>query len=159
MIDEKYAEICKMAVSAVPGIERTGLQVLELRDRHAKVLMPLDERNTNHVGIMYAGSLFTLGEFSGGIIHLVSMDFTKYVPIVKEVHIRFRRPAMTDITMEVTMSEQEARRLGAEVEEKGKADYELALELKDQSGETVAEVRGVWQTRKIPEDMGFPLTK
>jgi len=155
MINEKYAAVCDMAIASVPGIERTGLKVLELRDRYAKALMPLNEDNTNHVGIMYAGSLFTLGEFSGGIIHLVSMDFTKFVPIVKEVHIRFRRPAMTDITMEVTMTEQEAERLQAEAEENGKADYELHLELKDQSGETVAEVNGTWQIRKMPEGMGI----
>jgi len=155
MIDEKYADICNMAISLVPGIERTGLKVLELRDRYAKALMPLNEGNTNHVGIMYAGSLFTLGEFCGGIIHLVSMDFTKFVPIVKEVSIRFRRPARTDITVEVAMSEQEAKRLEAEAEEKGKADFELSLELKDQNGETVAEVGGVWQIRKMPEGMGF----
>lgn len=156
MIDEKYAGVCDMAIASVPGIERTGLQVLELRDRYARALMPL-EGNTNHVGIMYAGSLFTLGEFSGGAIHLVSMDFTKLVPIVKEVNIRFRRPAMTDITMEVTMTEQEAARLEAEAEEKGKADYKLKLELKDQSGEIVAEVNGVWQIRKIPEGMGLQM--
>ena len=155
MIDEKYAGVCTIAIASVPGIERTGLKVLELRDRYAKALMPLNEGNTNHVGIMYAGSLFTLGEFSGGIIHLASMNFTKFIPIVKEVHIRFRRPAMTDITMEVTMTEQEAGRLEAEAEKKGKADYELNMELKDQNGETVAEVNGTWQIRKIPEGMGI----
>lgn len=155
MIDEKYAEICKMAIASVPGIERTGLQVLELRDNYARALMPLSEANTNHVGIMYAGSLFTLGEFSGGIIHVASMDFSKFVPIVKEVKIRFRRPAMTDITMEVGMTPERARELEAEAEEKGKADYELKLELKDQNEETVAEVSGVWQIRKMPEGMGL----
>lgn len=153
MIDEKYAEVCKMAIATVPGIERTGLKVLELRDRYAKALMPLSEANTNHVGIMYAGSLFTLGEFSGGAIHLVSMDYTRFFPIVKEVHIRFRRPALSDITMEVTMSEEDARRLEAEAEENGKADYELKLELKNDAGDTVAEVSGTWQIRKIPEGM------
>ena len=153
MIDEKYGEVCKMAIATVPGIEQTGLKVLELRDRYAKALMPLSEANTNHVGIMYAGSLFTLGEFSGGAIHLVSMDYTKFFPIVKEVHIRFRRPALSDITMEVTMTEEDAKRLEAEAEENGKADYELKLELKNESGETVAEVSGTWQIRKIPEGM------
>jgi hypothetical protein len=83
------------------------------------------------------------------------MDCTKFFPIVKEVRIRFRRPAMSDITMEVSMSDQEARRLEAEAQRNGKADYELRLELKDQSGETVAEVGGVWQIRKIPEGMGL----
>ena len=153
MIDEKYAEIVKMAIASVPGIERTGLQVLELRDRYAKALMPLNEANTNHVGIMYAGSLFTLGEFAGGAIHVASIDFSKYFPIVKEVSIRFRRPALTDVTMEVTMSEEQAKKLEAEADENGKADYELNLELKDQSGETVAEVSGTWQIRKLSERM------
>jgi len=157
MIDEKYSGLCNMAIASVPAIERTGLKVLELRDRYAKALMPLNEGTTNHVGIMYAGSLFTLGEFSGGIIHLVSMNFSKFFPIVKEVRIRFRRPARTDITMEVTMSEQEAGRLEAEAEEKGKADYELNLELKNEAGDTVAEVSGTWQIRKIPEGMGFQM--
>ncbi|RJP16727.1 MAG: PaaI family thioesterase [Candidatus Abyssobacteria bacterium SURF_5] len=144
-----------MAIASVSGIERTGLKILELRDRYAKALMPL-EGNTNHVGIMYAGSLFTLGEFAGGAIHLVSMDFSKFFPIVKEVRIRFRRPATTDVTMEVTMSEQEAIRLQAEAEKIGKADYELSLQLKDENGESVAEVAGVWQIRKIPEGMEPP---
>jgi len=155
MIDEKYAGVCDMAIASVPGIERTGLQVLELRERYAKALMPLNEGNINHVGIMYAGSLFTLGEFSGGIIHLVSMDFTKFIPIVKQVSIRFRRPARTDITMEVSMSEQDTKRLEAEAEKNDKADFELNLELKDDSGETVAEVIGTWQIRKIPEGASF----
>lgn len=154
MIDEKYAQICEMAIASVPGIERTGLKILELRDRYAKALMPL-EGNTNHVGIMYAGSLFTLGEFAGGAIHLVSLDFTRFVPIVKEVRIRFRRPAMTDVLMEVTMTEEEARRLQSEAGQNDKADYQLNLELKDQNGETVAEVAGTWQIRKMPEGMGM----
>jgi acyl-coenzyme A thioesterase PaaI-like protein len=154
MIDEKYAEICRMAIASVPGIERTGLKILELRDRCAKALMPL-EGNTNHVGIMYAGSLFTLGEFAGGAIHLVSMDYTKFFPIVKEVRIRFRRPAMTDVIMEVTMSERQAKSLEAEALKNGKADYELNLELKDSNGEIVAEVGGVWQIRNFAKGMGL----
>ena len=154
MIDPKYTDICTIAIASVPGIERTGLKILELRDYYAKALMPL-EGNGNHVGMMYAGSLFTLGEFAGGIIHIASMDFSKFVPIVKEVRIRFRRPAMTDITMEVTMPEEEARRLESEAEKNGKADYVLSLHLKDESGETVAEVSGTWQVRKMPEGMGL----
>jgi hypothetical protein len=104
---------------------------------------------------MYAGSLFTLGEFAGGAIHLVSLDFTKFVPIVKEVRIRFRRPAMTDVVMEVTMTEEEAKRLESEAEKNGKADYQLNLELKDLNGGTVAEVGGTWQIRKMSEGMSM----
>ena len=71
MIEEKYQLVADFAVSAVEGIKRTGMKVLALRDRYAKIMMPF-EGNISHVGTMYAGSLFVLGEFSGGIIHGVS---------------------------------------------------------------------------------------
>ena len=155
MIDEKYREAAELAVGAVGAIKRTGIRVVALRDRYAKLLMPI-EGNVNHVGMMYAGSLFTLGEIAGGAIHVVSFDVTRLIPIVKEVKIRFRRPAMTDVTMEVELSEEEASRIQTEALKKGKANYELNLELEDASGEVVSIVGGTWQVRTMPKGMQFP---
>ena len=84
---------------------------------------------------------------------MVSFDVTRLFPIVKEVQIRFRRPAMTDVTMEVELSPEEASRIQAEALEKGKADYELNLVLEDAGGEVVSTVAGTWQVRTIPEGM------
>ena len=114
--------------------------------------MPI-EGNVNHVGVMYAGSLFTLGEIAGGAIHLTSFDGSRLYPIVKEIHIRFRRPAATDVTMEVELGAEQAARIQAEALEKGKADYVLNLELKDADGEVVSIVAGTWQVRRFPEGM------
>lgn len=155
MIDEKYRDVAKLVVDLVEPIKRTGIQVVALRDRYAKLLMPL-EGNVNHVGMMYAGSLFTLGEIAGGAIHMVSFDMTKLVPIVKEVKIRFRRPAITDVTMEVSLDAEEASRIESEALEKGKADYQLRLELMDAGGEVVSVVSGTWQVRTIPQGMRLP---
>ena len=155
MIDEKYGAVSKLLVDGVGAIKRTGIRVVALRDRYAKLLMPI-EGNVNHVGMMYAGSLFTLGEIAGGAIHVVSFDVTRLIPIVKEVKIRFRRPAMTDVTMEVELSEEEASRIQTEALEKGKANYELNLELEDASGEVVSIVGGTWQLRTMPKGVQFP---
>ena len=149
MIEEKYRGAAELLVGAVEPIKKTGLRVVALRDRYAKLLMPL-EGNVNHVGMMYAGSLFTLGEIAGGAIHMVSFDMTRLFPIVKEVKIRFRRPALTDVTMEVELSAEAASRIQTEALEKGKADYELNLELEDAGGEVVSIVSGTWQVRAIP---------
>ena len=149
MIDEKYREAAELAVGLVEGIKRTGIRALALRDRYAKMLMPL-EGNVNHVGMMYAGSLFTLGEIAGGAIHLTSFDGTKLYPIVKEVHIRFRRPATSDVTMEVELGAEEASRIQAEALQEGKADFVLDLELKDVEGQVVSTVNGTWQVRRFP---------
>jgi len=152
MIEEKYQPIADMAVAMVEGIRRTGLQVVDLRERYAKVLMPM-ESNGNHVGIMYAGSLFTLGEFAGGIIFGVTFDITKYVPLVKEINIKFQSPAATDVTLEVSMTKEQAAEILKEAETNGKADFALELEIKDAKGEIVSLVNGIWQFREIPESM------
>jgi len=157
MIDEKYNRIAEVAISSVEGIKRTGIRILELRDRYGKLLMPL-EGNVNHVGMMYAGSLFTIGEITGGVIHGVAFDVSRFFPIVKEVNIRFRRPAVSDVTVEVSMSEEEAERIQQEAAEKGKADYTMDIDIKDSNGEVVSQVHGIWQIRKIPEGMPNPFT-
>jgi acyl-coenzyme A thioesterase PaaI-like protein len=149
VIDEKHRNAAELLVGAVEPIKKTGLRVVALRDRYAKLLMPL-EGNVNHVGMMYAGSLFTLGEIAGGAIHMVSFDMTRLFPIVKEVKIRFRRPALTDVTMEVELQAEEASRIQTEALEKGTADYGLKLELEDAGGEVVSIVSGTWQVRAIP---------
>ena len=156
MIDEKFKAIADRALNSVEGISRTGLKIIELKERYAKTLMPL-EGNINHVGMMYAGSLFTIGEFSGGIIHLVSFDYSRFVPIVKEINIRFRRPAITDVTLDVSFTKEEADYIQGEAEKNEKADFTLDLEIKDQQNEVVSLVNGVWQIRKIPEGMSAPI--
>ena len=155
MIEEKYRGAAEIAVSAIEAIKRTGIRVVDLRDRYAKMLMPL-EGNVNHVGMMYAGSLFTLAEITGGAIHLVSFDMTRLYPLVKEINIRFRRPAMTDVTVEVELSAEEASRIQAEALETGKADFAMKIELEDANGEVVSIVEGTWQVRVIPEGMRAP---
>jgi len=158
MSEEKHAGAAALITDAVGAIKRTGIRVVTLRDRYAKLLMPL-EGNVNHVGMMYAGSLFTLGEIAGGAIHAVSFDMTKLFPIVKEIHIRFRRPAVTDVTMEVGLSAEQASRIQAEALEKGKADYALNLELRGAGAEVVSIVSGTWQVRPISKGMPAATSK
>jgi hypothetical protein len=152
MIEEKYKALALYVESGIEGIRRTGLKVLSLRERHVKLLMPF-QGNVNHVGTMYAGSLFTIGEVMGGAIFGASFDMGRYYPLVREVNIRFRRPAMSDITLELVLSEEKAAAIRAELEEKGKADFNLELELTDANGEVVSIVQGIWQGRKMPPEL------
>lgn len=138
----------KFSGRRVAFIENMGLETIEARPGYVKLKAPL-KGNENHIGIMYAGALFTLAEVPGGTLFSTSFDVTKYYPIVKEMSIRFRRPAATDITLEMTMSEDEVDRIQTEAEDNGKADYVLEGELKDESGEVVALSKGVYQIRAI----------
>lgn len=140
--------IRKFSGKTIAFVERMGLEVVESRPGYVKLKTPL-KGNENHVGIMYAGALFTLAEMPGGALFTTSFDVSRYYPIVKELSIRFRRPATTDATIEMTMSKDEVERIQAEADEKGKADYILEGEIKDESGEVVALSKGVYQIRAI----------
>jgi acyl-coenzyme A thioesterase PaaI-like protein len=152
MIEEQFEIVAQFAESGIEAIKRTGLRILELRERYAKVVMPL-EGNASHLGTLYAGSLFILGEFAGGIIHGVSFDYNKYVPIVKEVTVRFIRAAKSDVTMEVSLSREAAEKIQQTAASEGKSDFQMNIELKDMENEIVAVLDGTWQIRPIPESL------
>jgi acyl-coenzyme A thioesterase PaaI-like protein len=158
MIEENYRQVADFSQNGVEGIRRTGVRVLEMRERYVRMMMPI-EGNTNHVGIMYAGSLFALGEVIGGALFGASFDYRKYFPIAKELSIRYRRPALTDVTLEAAVSAADRDAIARELEDRGKADIALDLELRDAGGEVVAVVHGVWQARKIPEGFAVPWAK
>lgn len=147
MIEEKYQEHVKTLETIVKIIEKMGIRIVEMRDRYVKVLLPL-EPNVNHIGIIYAGSLFSVGEYIGGPIFVASFDYTKFYPIVKAVNIQFLKPATTDVTVEAALGEAEAEAIQREVEAKGKADWKMDLEVKNQAGEVCCLLQGIWQLRK-----------
>ncbi|MBN2297010.1 MAG: YiiD C-terminal domain-containing protein [Deltaproteobacteria bacterium] len=150
MIEEKYRDGAAFLEKAVHVIEQTGVKIVDLKDRYAKILMPFAP-NINHIGIMYGGSLFILAEFSGGVIYYTSFDHARFYPIVKDVSIRFRRPATTDVTLEVSLSPEEVEAIEKAAEKDGKKDWTMNLELKDSHGEVCCVVQGTWQLRKFPD--------
>ena len=142
-------EMMKELIETKVGfVERMGLKVLELSPRFVKLLAPLNG-NENHVGTMYAGAMFTLAEIPGGAVFLTSFDISKYYPLVKEMNIRFLKPATSDLTIELSLSEDKVSRIIADADENGKADFTLEGELKDESGRVVAVSSGVYQIRTI----------
>lgn len=147
MIDQKYKDAAGMLESIVKIVSAMEIRIVEMWDRHAKVLLPLGP-NMNHIGTIYAGSLFTVGEFIGGPIFIASFDYTRFYPIVKAIDIQFKRPAITDVTVETDLSVDQVDAIQREADAQGKADWKMNLEIKDQAGVVCCLVQGIWQMRK-----------
>lgn len=130
---------------SIPIIRHMGAEVLEVSPGRVRVKMPLAP-NANHVGTMYAGSLFTLAEFPGGVLFLNYLDGAPIYPIVAEMSIRYRRPAMTDISVDMQMDLAALDQMKADTLANGKAEMQHEQELTDASGEVVAisKARYVW---------------
>ncbi len=129
-------------------VKRSGLKAEILQPGHVRLRMPL-QGNQNHIGSMYAGALFTLAEIPGGALFLTSFDVQRFYPVIKEINLRFRRPASSDILVEASLNADEIRRIEDDAERLGKAEYRLELQLCDASGEVVAQSNALYQLRKL----------
>jgi thioesterase domain-containing protein len=137
----------------MPFCERTGVRILEAERGHVKLLMPL-EPNVNHVGIMYAGAMFTLAELPGGTMTAVSFENGKYFPIVKDLKMTFVAPAQTDVTVTVDLDDSQLATMQADLDDRGKADYGWNAELVDTSGTVVARSENSYQLRSLDLPLG-----
>jgi hypothetical protein len=79
--------------------------------------------NENHIGSIYAGAIFTLAEMPGGALFMSTFDASRYYPVVKDLNLRFRRPSFGDVSIEISLSKEEIRRINGEVAEKGNYDW------------------------------------
>jgi thioesterase domain-containing protein len=130
----------------LPHVDRMGIRVVELRPGYVEAHAPMDG-NGNHLGTMYAGTLFAIAEMLGGAIALASFDGTKVYPVVKDLRISYRRPARTGVTARASMTEAQIAEIAATVDANGRAPFSLVAQLFDDDGDLVAETDGNYQLR------------
>ena len=133
-----------------PIYEFLGLSVLEAENGVFKATIPNSKEAGNHIGIMHAGVLFSLGEFLGGLITARYLDNPrKFQPVVRDLKIDFKAPAMTDITATAYFSAEQALEMNAQLEETGRYDFQQKAVLTDTNGTVVAETLGSYALRNF----------
>ncbi len=139
MIDEKYAGMPAMFTEGIPWVKEGGLTLVEAWDNHVKLMIPR-EKHLNHVGIIYAGSLFMLMEVAGAALMAVTYPGMGYVPINKGMSIEFKKPGTTDMFCDLTLTQEKADEMIKPIEEseKKKGDWVLEMEATDANGQVCA---------------------
>ncbi|WP_216652513.1 YiiD C-terminal domain-containing protein [Nocardioides sp. zg-1308] len=140
------------SLASVPILEAMGIRVVELRPGFAAAELP-PEPNTNHFGVTYAGSLFSVAEMLGGVLSLATFDLegelAGFVPLVKESTIGFRRPALGVVRATASLARDEVDRVRREASATGKGEFVLEATLTDARGEVVASTVGTYQLRRF----------
>ncbi|MCG8564774.1 MAG: DUF4442 domain-containing protein [Desulfobacterales bacterium] len=129
-------------------LNRMGLRAEILEPCRVKLKLPL-AGNENHMGTVWAGALFTLAELPGGVLIYTTFEDNPFVPLVKEMNIKFLKPARTDVEIEMSMDSREAARLAREARETGHVDFTLEGEVKDTQGQVVAATTGYYRMQKM----------
>ncbi|MCX7634867.1 MAG: DUF4442 domain-containing protein [Syntrophales bacterium] len=144
---DQQAAFIQFLEKAIGIIAQMGLRIETYERGLVRIRLP-KAPNVNHIGTVYAGSLFSLADFAGGVLFFACFDHRRFYPILREATIRFRRPATTDVTVEVSLPPERIAALSKTAEETGKADFILSMDLKDEAGHTCCEVEGSFQMRR-----------
>lgn len=146
-ISETNRELVASLEKIIDIVHKMGMRIEEYERGYVKIRLP-KAPNINHVGTVYAGSLFSLADYTGGILFSTCFNLNEFYPIIKETTITFKRFVTTDVTLEARFSPEEVERLRGLAAEKGKADWTMEFELKDELGNVCCLVKGSFQLRK-----------
>jgi Domain of unknown function (DUF4442) len=86
---------------------------------------------------------------AGCRVFAANFDLSRFTATVKDVRIRYRRPAMTDVRAEASLDASTVARLKPEADNAGKAEFVLDAELTDTAGVVVTTTHGTYQVRRL----------
>lgn len=130
-----------------PLYEHIGMRVESVGDVVA-VTVPLIDANVNHLGGMHAAVQWAVAEALGGIGFLVHPELGDCWIVVRDVTIAFERVARTGLRAEAAFDAALVAGIASQLDATGRADYEVAITLRDTTGEVVTTATARYHLRR-----------
>lgn len=133
-----------------PLYRHTGLTVETAKNGWYRCSLPIDAKNTNHIGTIHAALQWAVAEVLGGLVVFASFELSEFGQLyaaVSAATVEFMRPARTAITAEAFLDPKENERIRREVLEGREARFSLDVSVHSTSGEVVAKFRGDYVVR------------
>ena len=126
-----------------------GIRVTRLDQDWKAVDVELKLRffNRNYVGSHYGGSLYSMTD-PFYMLMLIENLGREYVVWDKSATIRFRRPGTGTVKAEFRLSDQQFAEIRTQLETSEKVEPAFTVEVRDSSGQVVAQVEKIVQVRK-----------
>ena len=138
-----------MLSSVVPFNRHLGLEVLDVAAGRASVRLPEAPYLLNHVGTQHAAALYSVAEAASGgaVVGAFADRVGSVTPLAREAQIKYLKPARGPITAEASI-DGEIESINGTLDQTGKVDFPVRVQLRDGAGVTVAEVTVGWNLRK-----------
>lgn len=119
------------------------------------VSLPASAQYTNHLGTVHASALLAVAE-AGSAELLVRHfgDVTGYVPVVRRLEAKFRKPARGRVSARASVETAAFNRLSSELQAKGRALIGISVEVVDEGGIVVLSARVEWFIARSVESRG-----
>jgi uncharacterized protein (TIGR00369 family) len=140
--------IAKGMSQAVPFVGHLDLEVTEISEGEATVVMPERPELLNHVGSQHAGALFTAAETASGaaFVGAFAARMGDVTPLARSAEIAYEKIASGEITAKAKLGVDAAEAL-ATLDAEGKVEFRCEVEMSDKDGQRVAWASVDWHVR------------
>jgi uncharacterized protein (TIGR00369 family) len=145
---DPFEAIAQGMTQAVPFAGYLGLEVTEVREGEALVVLPERPELTNHVGSQHAGALFTAAEAASGAAFVAAFveRMAEVTPLARSADINYEKIAKGPITARAKLGIGKDEAL-ATLDREGKVEFPCAIVLTDADGTQVASATVRWHVR------------
>lgn len=132
-----------------PPFLGAGIRVTRMSEdlREVDVEMRLHWWNANYVGTHYGGSLYSMTD-PFYMLMLIANLGRDYIVWDKAASIRFRKPGRGTVRAKFRLTQAQLDALIAQVNAQGKLEPTFTVQVRDESGETIAEVEKILHIRR-----------
>jgi uncharacterized protein (TIGR00369 family) len=140
--------IAKGMTQAVPFAGHLGLEITDIAEGEAMVVLPERPELTNHVGSQHAGALFTVAETASGaaFVGAFAERLGDVTPLARSAEISYEKIAKGPIEARAKLAVPAAEAL-ATLDAEGKVVFPCEIEMTDASGQRVATATVQWHVR------------
>jgi acyl-coenzyme A thioesterase PaaI-like protein len=140
--------IAKGMTQAVPFAGYLNLEITEISEGEATVVLPDRPELKNHVASQHAGALFTAAETASGAAFVGAFveRMGDVTPLARSAEISYEKIANGDITARARLAMPAAQAL-ATLDADGKVEFPCEIDLTDSDGTLVATASVRWHVR------------
>jgi uncharacterized protein (TIGR00369 family) len=152
-MDLDFDAIAKGMAMAVPYIGHMGIEVTELSEGAATAVLPDRPELHNHVGSQHAGALFGVAETASGaaFVGAFAARMGDVTPLARSAQIAYVKVARGTVEAKAKLGVPAAEAL-ATLDEEGRVNFSVEVEMTDGEGDTVATATVDWNVRLKDED-------
>lgn len=125
-----------MDIASLPFSQLIGLRISDPADE-VQASLPADPRYGNHLGTVHAAALLAVAESCSGeylLRHLGRGSSAGFVPVVRKLEARFRKPAHGRVMARCTVTEPTLAAWAEELGQRGRLIAQLPVEVSDEHG-------------------------
>jgi acyl-coenzyme A thioesterase PaaI-like protein len=150
--EEAFIVDLRMNVAQLPFNRLIGLE-REDPDGGCLVSLPEGPQYTNHLGTVHASALLAVAEAGSAEFLLRGLgDATGYVPVVRRVEAKFRKPASGRVAARAAVRADEVTRWSAELTTRGRVLATVAVDVVDSYGVIVLSALVEWFIARGDQD-------